>query len=188
MTATSLTRRSALRGAALSTVAAAIPATVATAIGATPALVEAAGADPIFALIAERDRVKALSTAACERLKGIREAWPALCRAPDDANAKTVWRAAYDAAADRSGYSRLEKEEQAIYERALDLTDEIALTPALTLAGAMARLGVVVASIRAAHFHADGSIDEDETQPEHIGILGVFEDLKRLLPGSAVAS
>jgi hypothetical protein len=41
-----------------------------------PALAEAAGADPIFAMVAARDRVRALSDAACKRLEHIRAAWP----------------------------------------------------------------------------------------------------------------
>lgn len=69
-------RRSFIKGASLVTIAAAIPATIATAIGATPALAEAAGEcspavaaapDPIFALIAERDRLSVLARAADAR-------------------------------------------------------------------------------------------------------------------------
>jgi hypothetical protein len=76
MTSTSLSRRSALRGAAFSTIATAIPATVATAIGAPSTVVaEAAGADPIIAKIAEYCRVKALAKAASARTKAISVAW-----------------------------------------------------------------------------------------------------------------
>jgi hypothetical protein len=67
-------RRALLKAASIATTAAAIPATIATALGA-PALAEAAGADPIFALIAEHHRVKALAEAATERSRAIADAW-----------------------------------------------------------------------------------------------------------------
>jgi hypothetical protein len=70
----SLSRRSALRGAAISTIAATIPATIASAIG-TPALAEAADADPILAPIAEYRRVKVIAEAATKRARAISNAW-----------------------------------------------------------------------------------------------------------------
>jgi hypothetical protein len=66
-------RRALLKGA-IATAAATIPATIAAAIGAA-APAEAAGADPIFAMIAEHHRIKALAEAATERATAIMDAW-----------------------------------------------------------------------------------------------------------------
>lgn len=68
----SIDRRVVLKGATLATMAAAIPATLAAAAAIAGA---AASLDPIFALIAERDRFRALSRVADEREADIQKRW-----------------------------------------------------------------------------------------------------------------
>jgi hypothetical protein len=174
-------RRALLKGASIATVAAAIPATIATAIGApSPALAEAAivittpTPDPIFALIAELNRVKALQKAVSARRCRIEAAWPTLAyRGPLMGDALTQRKLDVE----RSGWDRVADEEDVLGEKWCDAENAALLTPPATRAGVLAKLAL----LREVHAEAHGDISQDY-------ILSMFDDLERLVAGKGGAA
>jgi hypothetical protein len=173
-------RRSFIKGASFATVAVAIPAAVATAIGATPALAEATtsieAADPIFALIAEAERMRALLQTAGAQRGAIAAAWPLLARKFHDLDAAE--RAAWEVQAERSGYNRAGEHEDAVLDLRCDALNAAMLCSTTTAAGALARMALI-------REQADFSEEHDLHDR---AILGLFDDFERLLAGSAVAA
>jgi hypothetical protein len=165
-------RRALLKGASI--------ATVATAIGATPALAEAdavitpSAPDPIFALLAERDRLKALDEVVTAHRHRIEAAWPIL---------RQPWIQMTDAAkaqrkleAERSGWNRAVAEEEALSEKACDLENAAMAAPIQTAAGARARLAIIC--------HVSG-FDPEDMYGE--ALTGLVDDLIRMVEKGGVA-
>jgi hypothetical protein len=138
--------------------------------------------DPIFAMIAERNRVKALLNESDARCRAIAAAWPTLCAAPDgvtrDADEFRAWEAAFERDSEHSGYRRAAEENEALSDKVVDLENALLLTPATALAGAFAKLAVLR---KTNDFDPENDIQD-------AFILCLFDDFERLLPGSAVAA
>jgi hypothetical protein len=160
-------RRALLKGASIATVAAAIPATIAAAIGA-PSAPLAEAADPIFAILAERDRIMPLVEAAVAHYKRIEAAWPAL-RELLGRSLTGAAAAERDLLAERSGWNRVTNEQEALCAKVCDLENVAMAAPIQTAAGARARLAIIC--------HVSG-FDPDDMYGE--ALTDLVDDLIRM--------